>query len=135
MRRALQANSKIVGALTTVNDAFHRVSIHGVREDLLRSQVDAAGLRTVIVHIPYPGSDVVYERKKAEAMAAARTSGVTHMIFGDLFLEDVRAYRERQLSGTGTAPGVAPVSRCHSADGRGYCPLGARAFVPGVTVP
>jgi diphthamide synthase (EF-2-diphthine--ammonia ligase) len=95
---------EIVGALTTVTDAFHRVSMHGVREDLLRSQVDAAGLRAVIVHIPYPCSNVVYERKMAEAMAAARASGVTHMIFGDLFLEDVRAYRERQLSGTGIAP-------------------------------
>jgi len=91
---------EIVGALTTVTDEFHRVSMHGVREDLLRSQVDAAGLRAVIVHIPYPCSNVVYERKMAEAMAAARA----HMIFGDLFLEDVRAYRERQLSGTGIAP-------------------------------
>jgi diphthamide synthase (EF-2-diphthine--ammonia ligase) len=95
---------EIVGALTTVTDEFHRVSMRGVREDLLRSQVDAAGLRAVIVHIPYPCSNVVYERKMAEAMAAARVSGVTHMIFGDLFLEDVRAYRERQLSGTGIAP-------------------------------
>jgi len=95
---------EIVGALTTVTDAFHRVSMHGVREDLLRSQLDAAGLRAAIVHIPYPCSNEVYECKMAEAMAAARASGVTHVIFGDLFLDDVRAYRERQLSGTGIAP-------------------------------
>ena len=95
---------EIVGALTTVTDRFHRVSMHGVREELLRAQLDAAGLRPVIIHIPYPCPNEIYERKMAEAVAAARASGVTHMIFGDLFLEDVRAYRERQLSGTGIVP-------------------------------
>src|SRR5262245_1784114 len=95
---------EIVGALTTVTDAFHRVSMHGVREELLRAQLDAAGLRAVIVRIPYPCPNEVYERKMAEAMASAQSSGVTHIIFGDLFLKDVRAYRERQLSGTGIAP-------------------------------
>jgi len=95
---------EIVGALTTMTDTFRRVSMHGVREDLLRAQLDAAGLHPVIIHIPYPCSNEIYERKMAEAVAAARASGVTHMIFGDLFLEDVRAYRERQLSGTGIVP-------------------------------
>ena len=95
---------EIVGALTTVTDTFHRVSIHGVREKLLRAQLDSAGLRGIIVHLPYPCPNEVYERKMIEAIAAARASGVTHIIFGDLFLEDVRAYRERQLSGTGIAP-------------------------------
>jgi uncharacterized protein (TIGR00290 family) len=95
---------EIVGALTTVTDTFHRVSMHGIREELLRAQLDAADLRLVIVHIPYPCPNEIYERKMTEAMAAARASGVTHIIFGDLFLEDVRAYRERQLSGTGIAP-------------------------------
>jgi uncharacterized protein (TIGR00290 family) len=95
---------EIVGALTTMTDTFRRVSMHGVREELLRAQLDAAGLRPVIVHIPYPCPNEIYERKMAEAVAAARASGVTHMIFGDLFLEDVRAYRERQLSGTGIVP-------------------------------
>jgi uncharacterized protein (TIGR00290 family) len=95
---------QIVGALTTVTDMFHRVSMHGVREELLRAQLDAAGLHPVIIHIPYPCPNDIYERKMAEAIVAARASGVTHMIFGDLFLEDVRAYRERQLSGTGIVP-------------------------------
>jgi diphthamide synthase (EF-2-diphthine--ammonia ligase) len=95
---------EIVGALTTVTDTFHRVSMHGVREELLRAQLDAAGLRSVIIHIPYPCPNDIYERKMAEANAAARASGVTHMIFGDLYLEDVRAYRECQLSGTGIVP-------------------------------
>jgi uncharacterized protein (TIGR00290 family) len=95
---------EIVGALTTVTDTFHRVSMHGVREELLCAQLDAAGLRPIIIHIPYPCPNDIYERKMTEAIAAARASGVTYMIFGDLFLEDVRAYRERQLSGTGIAP-------------------------------
>ena len=95
---------EIVGALTTVTDPFRRVSMHGVREELLRAQLDAAGLRPVIIQIPFPCSNDIYERKMAEAVAAARSSGVTHIIFGDLFLDDVRAYRERQLSGTGIVP-------------------------------
>ena len=95
---------EIVGALTTVTDTFHRISMHGVREELLRAQLDAAGLHPIIIHIPYPCPNDIYEGKMAEAIAAARASGVTHMVFGDLFLEDVRAYRERQLSGTGIVP-------------------------------
>jgi uncharacterized protein (TIGR00290 family) len=95
---------EIVGGLTTVTDTFHRVSMHGVREELLRAQLDAAGLRPVIIHIPYPCPNDIYERRMAEAIAAARASEVTHMVFGDLFLEDVRAYRERQLFGTGIVP-------------------------------
>ena len=100
----LAGDFELVGALTTVTDTFHRVSMHGVREELLRAQFDAAGLHPVIIHIPYPCTNDIYERKMAEAIAAARAAGVTHMIFGDLYLEDVRAYRERQLSGTGIVP-------------------------------
>jgi diphthamide synthase (EF-2-diphthine--ammonia ligase) len=94
----------IVGGLTTVTDAFARVSMHGVREDLLLAQLDAAGLDPVIVRIPYPCPNEIYEREMAAAMAVAKARGVTHVIFGDLFLEDVRAYRERQLAGTGITP-------------------------------
>ena len=98
----------IVGALTTVTDTFGRVSMHGVREQLLRAQLDAAGLLPIIVHIPFPCSNEIYEQKMAEAIGNARASGVTRMIFGDLFLEDVRAYRERHFAGTGITP-VFPV--------------------------
>ena len=94
----------IVGGLTTVTENFGRVSMHGVREELLRAQLDAAGLRAMIVHIPFPCPNETYEQKMALAMADAKQAGVTHVIFGDLFLEDVRAYRERQLAGTGIAP-------------------------------
>ena len=102
MRRAGEFD--IVGALTTVTDTFSRVSMHGVREELLLAQLAAAGLPATVVRIPYPCPNEIYERKMAAAIDSARSAGVTHMIFGDLFLEDVRAYRERQLAGTGITP-------------------------------
>jgi uncharacterized protein (TIGR00290 family) len=94
----------IVGALTTVTDAFGRVSMHGVREELLLAQLDAAGLAPVLVRIPYPCPNEAYERAMAAAMRDARARGVTHVIFGDLFLQDVRAYREARLKEAGMIP-------------------------------
>jgi uncharacterized protein (TIGR00290 family) len=91
----------IVGALTTVTDTFARVSMHGVREELLMAQLGAAGLPPVIVRIPYPCSNEIYEREMAAAMVDAKACGVTHIIFGDLFLVDLRAYREAQLAKVG----------------------------------
>ncbi len=95
---------EIVGALTTVTDGFARVSMHGVREELLRAQLDAAGLPAIAVRIPYPCPNEIYEREMAAAMGDAKSRGVTQIIFGDLYLEDVRVYRERQLAGSGIAP-------------------------------
>lgn len=100
----------IVGALTTVTDTFARVSMHGVREELLMAQVEAAGLPATIVRIPYPCLNEIYERKMAAAMHDARMRGVTHIVFGDLFLEDVRAYRESKLADVGLTP-VFPLWR------------------------
>ena len=98
-RRAGDYN--IVGALTTVTDTFSRVSMHGVREELLTAQLDAAGLPAAVVRIPYPCPNEIYEQKMAAAMGAAKAVGVTHVIFGDLFLVDLRAYREAQLAKVG----------------------------------
>ena len=94
----------IVGALTTVTDAFGRVSMHGAREELLRAQLEAAGLPAVTVRIPYPCPNEIYEREMAAAVQAAKARGVTHIIFGDLFLQDIRAYREARLAGSGITP-------------------------------
>jgi uncharacterized protein (TIGR00290 family) len=91
----------IVGALTTVTDTFERVSMHGVREELLRAQLDAAGLASITVRIPFPCSNDIYEAKMALAMQGAITAGVTHIIFGDLFLQDLRAWREAKLAAIG----------------------------------
>ena len=94
----------VVGALTTVTEAFGRVSMHGVREEIMRAQHAAAGLPSMVVPIPYPCPNEVYEARMAAALADAKAAGVTHVIFGDLFLEDVRAYREQKLAGTGITP-------------------------------
>ena len=95
---------EVVGALTTVTETFQRVSMHGVREDIMRAQHDAIGLPSVIVPIPYPCPNEIYESRMAAALADAKAQGVTHVIFGDLFLADVRASREEKLAGTGITP-------------------------------
>jgi uncharacterized protein (TIGR00290 family) len=101
-RRA--GDCEIIGALTTVTETFARVSMHGVREELLAAQLDAAGLAPTLVRIPFPCPNEIYETRMAAALSEAKAAGVTRVIFGDLFLEDVRAYREQKLAGTGIAP-------------------------------
>jgi uncharacterized protein (TIGR00290 family) len=91
----------VVGALTTVTETFERVSIHGVRQEVLRAQCEASGLPQRIVPIPYPCPNEIYEARMGAAVANAVREGITHMIFGDLFLADIRAYREQKLAGTG----------------------------------
>ena len=94
----------VVGAVTTVTETFGRVSIHGVREEILRAQLEAAGLPPRIVPIPYPCPNDIYEARMGDAVARAVKDGITHMIFGDLYLADIRAYREQKLAGTGITP-------------------------------
>jgi uncharacterized protein (TIGR00290 family) len=95
---------EVVGALTTVTETFERVSIHGVRQEILLAQLDAAGLPPRIVPIPYPCPNEIYEARMGEAVAQAVRDGITHIIFGDLYLADIRAYREAKLAGTGLTP-------------------------------
>jgi uncharacterized protein (TIGR00290 family) len=92
---------EVVGLLTTVTEAYDRVAMHAVRRALLEAQAEAAGLPLVPVTIPSPCPNEVYEAAMAAAIADARARGVTGIAFGDLFLEDIRRYRERQMSGTG----------------------------------
>jgi uncharacterized protein (TIGR00290 family) len=94
----------VVALLTTVNRAYQRVAMHAVRESLLEMQAAAAGLPLVKVPIPSPCSNEIYEQAMSEAMARARSEGVRHVIFGDLFLQDIRTYRERQLAQCGMTP-------------------------------
>ena len=94
----------VVGALTTVSETFSRVSMHGVRNELLSAQLEAVGLQPTLVHIPFPCPNDVYESRMETTLATAKMTGVTHVIFGDLFLEDVRAYREQKLAGSGITP-------------------------------
>lgn len=95
---------EIVALLTTVNRTYQRVAMHAVREVLLEMQADGAGLPLVKVPIPSPCTNEIYEHAMEEAMAQARADGVMHVIFGDLFLEDIRAYREQQLARCGMTP-------------------------------
>lgn len=99
IRRAGQF--EIVAALTTVTDTFQRVSMHGVREELLAAQVAAAGLPAITVRIPFPCSNEAYEGAMGDALAGVRAGGIEHVVFGDLFLQDVRAYRETRLAAVG----------------------------------
>jgi len=95
---------EIVGALTTVTETFERVAIHGVRQEILRAQCAAASLPQRVVPIPYPCPNEIYEARIGEAVAQAVADGVTHIIFGDLYLADIRTYREQKLAGTGITP-------------------------------
>ena len=95
---------ELVGLLTSVNQTLSRVAMHAVREGLLEAQAAALGLPLTKVYIPQPCSNAEYEAAMRAAVAAARQAGVTHMAFGDLFLEDIRAYREEKLAGSGIEP-------------------------------
>jgi len=95
---------EVVGLLTTINAAADRVAMHAVRSELLRAQADAVGLPLWPVPIPSPCSNEEYEAAMAAAVGRAREAGIGAMAFGDLFLEDVRRYREDNLRGSGIEP-------------------------------
>jgi uncharacterized protein (TIGR00290 family) len=105
LHRLRQAGAvEVTALLTTVNAVHDRVAMHAVRRRLLEAQAAAAGLPLVPVLIPSPCSNAEYEAAMGAAVDRARAEGVTVMAFGDLFLEDIRAYREKMLAGTGIAP-------------------------------
>ena len=95
---------EVAALLTSVNETAGRVSMHGVRLEILRAQADAAGLPLLTVSLPWPCTNAVYEDRMQAAVAAAAADGFTHVAFGDLFLEDVRQYREQRLAGSGLDP-------------------------------
>jgi uncharacterized protein (TIGR00290 family) len=95
---------EVSALLTTINDAAGRVAMHGVRCELLEAQADAAGLPLWNVPLPWPCSNEEYERRMAETCRRAVAEGFDTLAFGDLFLRDIRAYRERQLDATGLTP-------------------------------
>jgi len=91
----------VAGLFTTINSAFDRVAMHAVRVELLREQAQAVGLPLHLIEIPYPCSDEQYAAAMADFIARADNDGVHCMAFGDLYLQDVRRYREERLRGTG----------------------------------
>lgn len=106
MLHVLRRQGALRGAalLTTINESADRVAMHAVRRELVERQAAAAGLPLRTVPLPHPCSNEVYESRMRAVVDRAVAEGFTHAAFGDLFLQDVRAYRERQLAGTGLAP-------------------------------
>jgi uncharacterized protein (TIGR00290 family) len=99
-----QSDVEVVGLLTTFNESADRVAMHAVRRELVTAQAAAAHMPLWSVQLPWPCSNEIYEARLGEAIERARMEDVTHIAFGDLFLEEIRAYRERQLAGTGIDP-------------------------------
>ena len=94
-----------IGALlTTMNAEFDRVAMHAVRRKLLEDQAHASGIPLLTVPLPWPCTNDEYEARMRTAVSNAVAEGFTHVAFGDLFLEDVRRYREDRLAGTGLTP-------------------------------
>jgi uncharacterized protein (TIGR00290 family) len=118
-----------VGLLTTVTAEYDRVSIHGVRRELLKRQADSIGLPLHEVPIPKDCSNQVYEDRLSAVLRKIRAEGIDHVAFGDLFLEDIRAYRERQMAALGLTP-VFPVWGLDTAAlARDFLRLGFRAHL------
>jgi uncharacterized protein (TIGR00290 family) len=120
---------EIAGLLTTMNHDADRVAMHAVRRELVEAQADRLGLPLHPVEIPSPCRNEVYEARMAAALTAAVADGVNRFIFGDLFLDDVRAYRERMLAGTGVAPWFPLWGRSTSELAREMIDAGVRAVL------
>src|SRR5215470_5590698 len=102
--RTTMPEYEISALLTTINADANRVAMHAVRAEVLEAQAHALGLPLWTVPIPSPCPNEIYERAMAGAVAKAVQEGYTHVAFGDLFLEDVRRYREERLAGSGLTP-------------------------------
>jgi uncharacterized protein (TIGR00290 family) len=99
-----QDDFEVAGLITTINSAFDRVAMHSTRRALVEMQAQAAGLPLTAIPLPWPCSNQEYERIMRDVCARAVAQGVTAIAFGDLFLADIRAYRERQLKNTDLEP-------------------------------
>ena len=99
-----QPELRIAGLITTVNQLYQRIAIHAVRLELLERQAEAVGLPLRIINLPYPCSNAQYETAMEKFIEESRQAGIECMAFGDLFLQDIREYREAKLAGTGIIP-------------------------------
>jgi uncharacterized protein (TIGR00290 family) len=99
-----QGEYEVTGLITTINSAFDRVAMHSTRRALVEQQAEAAALPLIAVSLPWPCSNADYERIMKTVCDQAVARGVSAIAFGDLFLADIRAYRERQLKDTGLEP-------------------------------
>ena len=124
-----RSDIQVVGLLTTINQAFERVAMHAVRTELVRAQAEAVGLPLWVVQIPNPCSNDEYEGAMRQAMRHAHREGISTVAFGDLFLEDVRRYREEQTRETGITP-IFPLWGLPTPElGRTMIASGLKAYV------
>lgn len=119
----------VVGLLTTVNSAASRVAMHGVRRELLEAQAGTLGLPLHVVELPWPCPNDVYEQRMAAALEVAADEHVAQVVFGDLFLADIRAYRVAAMAGTGIAPVFPLWERPTAQLARDVIALGVKAVV------
>jgi uncharacterized protein (TIGR00290 family) len=124
----------VVGLLTTVNSEADRVAMHGVRRTLLEAQAASLGLPLHVVELPWPCPNEVYEARMTEALQQARGVGVEAMVFGDLFLQDVRRYREDALRDTGLVPVFPLWQRPTPTVAQDLLALGVRALITCVDI-
>jgi uncharacterized protein (TIGR00290 family) len=129
-----QGEVDVVGLITTVNRAARRISVHAVREKLLTAQAQACGLPVRRLPLPDPCSNAHYETVVGDVLAEARRRGIAAVIFGDLHLRDIRAYREQLLAGTGIEPLFPLWGRDTSALANEMVNAGLRARVSCVDV-
>lgn len=101
MEARRQGLADVVAILSTTNAEFDRVAMHGTRTAILQRQAEALDLPLIEVPLPWPCPNVEYEARMEAALARVRETGAEAMIFGDIFLADVRAYREAQLASHG----------------------------------
>jgi uncharacterized protein (TIGR00290 family) len=127
--QCVEPDIEVTRLLVTVNEEADRVAMHAVRRSLLEQQADRLGLPLHIVPIPSPCTNEVYEARMSEALNAALHEGVSAMVFGDLFLEDVRLYRERALAPSGIVPVFPLWSRPTDALARQMVTAGVRAVL------
>jgi len=96
-----RSDIELAGLFTTVNEKFQRVAMHAVRFTLLQSQAAAVGLPLKVIYIPFPCTNEDYEQRMGEFVEQVKSEGVEAVAFGDLFLQDVRQYREDKMKDTG----------------------------------
>jgi uncharacterized protein (TIGR00290 family) len=99
-----RSDVEVVGLMTTINQLYQRISIHAVRLELLRLQAEALGLPLRLIDLPSPCTNTQYESAMEKFIAESKREGIECLAFGDLFLEDIKQYREAKLSGTGITP-------------------------------
>ena len=120
---------EVQALLTTLTEAYDRISMHGVRRELLERQAESVGLPLQKIYIPKNASNEAYETQMEQALRAQQRNGVQQVVFGDIFLEDLRAYREKNLARLGMK-GVFPIWKRDTAElARAFLGLGFRAIV------